>query len=56
MLKIWNLDLDSSPRFNHGDNRLVFRLADVFLMAAECENELNGTANAYQYSHSINFN
>ncbi|WP_242085559.1 RagB/SusD family nutrient uptake outer membrane protein [Aestuariivivens sediminis] len=47
MLKIWNLDLDSSPRVNHRANRRVFRLAEVFLMVAECENELNGAANAY---------
>ncbi|WP_460542319.1 RagB/SusD family nutrient uptake outer membrane protein, partial [Echinicola sediminis] len=53
MPKFMNLDLESSPRFNHSDNRLVFRLADVYLMAAECENELNGPANAYQYIHPI---
>lgn len=51
--KFMNLDFGTSPRFNHGDNRLVFRLADVYLMAAECENELNGPANAYQYIHPI---
>ncbi|WP_194766554.1 RagB/SusD family nutrient uptake outer membrane protein [Tamlana sp. I1] len=53
MAKVWNLDVDDSPRFNHSDNRLVFRLADVYLMAAECENELNGPVNAYQYIHPI---
>lgn len=53
MPKFWNLDLDTSPRFNHEDNRMVFRLADVYLMAAECENELNGPANAYQYIEPI---
>lgn len=53
MPKFWNLNLETSPRFNHSDNRLVFRLADVYLMAAECENELNGPANAYQYIHPI---
>ena len=53
MAKFWNLELDRSPRFNHSDNRMVFRLADVFLMAAECENELNGPGNAYQYIHPI---
>lgn len=51
--KFMNLKFGTSPRFNHGDNRLVFRLADVFLMAAECENELNGPGNAYQYIHPI---
>ena len=53
MAKFWNLDLETSPRFNHSDNRMVFRLADVYLMAAECENELNGPANAYQYIHAV---
>jgi hypothetical protein len=53
MPKFWNLDLDTSPRFNHEDNRMVFRLGDVYLMAAECENEVNGPGNAYQYIHPI---
>ncbi|TKD63411.1 RagB/SusD family nutrient uptake outer membrane protein [Flavobacterium sp. ASW18X] len=53
MAKFWNLDLATSPRFNHEDNRMVFRLADVYLMAAECENELNGPANAFQYLNPI---
>lgn len=53
MAKFWNLDLETSPRFNHEDNRMVFRLADVYLMAAECENELNGPGGAYQYIHPI---
>ncbi|TDT47393.1 putative outer membrane starch-binding protein [Maribacter spongiicola] len=53
MGKFWNLDLESSPRFNHSDNRMVFRLADVYLMAAECENEANGPGNAYQYIEPI---
>ncbi len=53
MPKFMNLDFNTSPRFNHEDNRMVFRLADVYLMAAECENELNGPANAYQYIHAV---
>ncbi|MFC4722267.1 RagB/SusD family nutrient uptake outer membrane protein [Geojedonia litorea] len=53
MPKFMNLNFETSPRFNHGDNRLVFRLADVALMAAECENELNGPGNAYQYIRKI---
>lgn len=53
MPKFWNLDVNNSPRFNHSDNRLVFRLADVYLMAAECENEINGPGNAYQYIHAV---
>ena len=53
MPKNMNLSLEMSPRFNHSDNRMVFRLGDVYLMAAECENEINGPANAYQYIHAI---
>ncbi|MFY0653378.1 MAG: RagB/SusD family nutrient uptake outer membrane protein [Cyclobacteriaceae bacterium] len=53
MTKFTNFDFNISPRFNHEDNRMVFRLADVYLMAAECENEVNGPANAYQYIHPI---
>lgn len=53
MPKFMNLDFEFSPRFNHEDNRMVFRLADVYLMAAECENELNGPANAYQYINAV---
>lgn len=53
MPKFMNLKLDSSPRFNHSDNRMVFRLADVYLMAAECQNELSGPANAYQYINAV---
>ncbi|SMC80152.1 RagB/SusD family nutrient uptake outer membrane protein [Cellulophaga tyrosinoxydans] len=55
MPKFWNLNLDTSPRFNHSDNRLVFRLADVKLMAAECENERPGgnPDAAYEYIKEI---
>ena len=53
MPKFMNLSLETSPRFNHSDNRMVFRLADVYLMAAECENEVNGPANAYKYIEPI---
>ncbi len=53
MSKAMNLSTETSPRFNHSDNRLIFRLADVYLMAAECENELNGPTNAYQYIEPI---
>jgi len=55
MAKFWNLELDRSPRFNHSDNRMVFRLGDVALMAAECENERPGgspTA-AFEYIRKI---
>ena len=53
MLKMWNLDQINSPRGNHGDNKIIFRLADVYLMAAEAENELNGPAEAYQYINRV---
>ncbi len=53
MPKKWNLDQINSPRTNHGENYIVFRLADVYLMAAEAENELNGPANAYQYINTV---
>jgi hypothetical protein len=53
MAKMMNLKLATSPRFNHSDNRMVFRLADVYLMLAECENELSGPANAYQYINAV---
>jgi hypothetical protein len=53
MPKLWNLNQITSPRGNHGENRIVFRLADVYLMAAEAENELNGPANAYQYINAV---
>ena len=53
MPKMWNLDQINSPRGNHGDNKIIFRLADVYLMAAEAENELNGPADAYQYINMV---
>ena len=53
MPKRWNLDQINSPRGNHADNKLIFRLADVYLMAAEAENELNGPTSAYQYINKV---
>ncbi len=53
MPKFWAIDLETSPRFNHRENKIIYRLADVYLMAAEAENELNGPANAYQYIHAV---
>ena len=53
MPKNMNLSLETSPRFNHSDNRMVFRLGDVYLMAAECANEVSGPDDAYQYIHAI---
>lgn len=53
MPKNWNLDAINSPRGNHGENYIVFRLADVYLMAAEAENELNGPDLAYQYINKV---
>ncbi|MDN5204278.1 RagB/SusD family nutrient uptake outer membrane protein [Fulvivirgaceae bacterium BMA10] len=39
--KFQNFDQQTSPRFNHRDNTVVFRLADVYLMLAEALNEQN---------------
>ncbi|TNJ46005.1 RagB/SusD family nutrient uptake outer membrane protein [Tamlana fucoidanivorans] len=50
--KNWNLN-NSSPRENHSENYIVFRLADIYLMAAEAENELNGPGNAYFYVNKV---
>lgn len=51
--KMWNLDQENSPRSNHPENYVVFRLADIYLMAAEAENELNGPDQAYAYVNSV---
>ncbi|CAN5773274.1 RagB/SusD family nutrient uptake outer membrane protein [soil metagenome] len=53
MPKFMSLNFVNSPRGNHGEATLVFRLADVYLMAAEAENELNGPGNAYQYINAV---
>ena len=53
MPKMWNLNIATSPRFNHSDNKLIFRLGDTYLMLAEAENELNGPTAAYQYVNAI---
>lgn len=51
--KMWNLDQENSPRSNHPENYVVFRLADIYLMAAEAENELNGPEGAYTYVNAV---
>ncbi|MEJ7693715.1 RagB/SusD family nutrient uptake outer membrane protein [Daejeonella sp.] len=51
--KSWNLNQANSARTNHPENYIVFRLADIYLMAAEAENELNGPANAYKYVNKV---
>lgn len=51
--KNWNLDQENSLRSNHPENYIVFRLADVYLMAAEAENELNGPGSAYAYVNRV---
>ena len=51
--KNWNLDQTNSPRGNHPENYYVFRLADIYLMAAEAENELNGPDDAYAYVNAV---
>ncbi|WP_299552319.1 RagB/SusD family nutrient uptake outer membrane protein [Seonamhaeicola sp.] len=50
--KNWNVT-KTSPRFDHHENYIVFRLADIYLMAAEAENELNGPNNAYTYVNTV---
>lgn len=51
--KNWNLDQVNSLRGNHHENYIVFRLADIYLMAAEAENELNGPGTAYSYVNEV---
>nr|WKN37327.1 RagB/SusD family nutrient uptake outer membrane protein [Tunicatimonas sp. TK19036] len=50
--KHWNLNFIESPRSNHGELYIIFRLADTYLMAAEAANELNDPA-AYQYINQV---
>ncbi|MEM6840849.1 MAG: RagB/SusD family nutrient uptake outer membrane protein [Bacteroidota bacterium] len=52
MPKRWNLDNVNSPRTNHGELYIVFRLADTYLMAAEAANELNDPA-AFTYINAV---
>lgn len=51
--KNWNLDQVNSLRENHPENYIVFRMADVYLMAAEAQNEISGPDNAYQYVNKV---
>ena len=51
--KLWNLSSTFSPRLNKSENFVMIRLADIYLMAAEAENELNGPSNAYQYVNKV---
>ena len=50
--KNWNLN-NTSPRQNHHENYVVFRLADIYLMAAEAENEISGPGAAYPYVNRV---
>ncbi|MGB7394207.1 MAG: RagB/SusD family nutrient uptake outer membrane protein [Pricia sp.] len=50
--KLWNLN-NTSPRSNHNENYVVFRLADIYLMAAEAEFEMNGPGAAYPYVNRV---
>lgn len=50
MPKFWDI---TSARPNRGYNFIVLRLADVYLMLAEAENELNGPAQAYAPINAI---
>lgn len=51
--KLWNLSKQYSPRGNKSENFVMIRLADIYLMAGEAENELNGPSNAYQYVNTV---
>ena len=51
--KLWSLSKTYSPRGNKSENMVMIRLADIYLMAAEAENELNGPTNAYQYVNTV---
>ncbi len=51
--KFQNFDQELSPRGNHGDNSMVFRLADVYLMLAEALNEQNKGNEALTYVNVI---
>ena len=50
--KLTNLNIDK-PRNAKSENIVLIRLADIYLMAAESENELNGPENAYQYVNKV---
>jgi hypothetical protein len=50
--KLMNLNIDK-PRNSKSENIVLIRLADIYLMAAESENELNGPNNAYQYVNKV---
>ena len=47
-----NLNIDK-PRGSKSENIILIRLGDIYLMAAEAENELNGANNAYQYVNKV---
>ena len=51
--KLLSLSKTYSPRGNKSENMVMIRLADIYLMAAEAENELNGPTNAYQYVNKV---
>ena len=51
--KLWNLSKTYSVRGSKSENMVMIRLADIYLMAGEAENELNGPDNAYQYVNKV---
>lgn len=51
--KYHNLNSGPPSPANSGNNFYVLRYADVLLMRAEAENELNGPANAYTYINLV---
>lgn len=51
--KLWNLNQSSTIRGDRHENFVMIRLADIYLMAAEAQNEISGPDNAYQYVNKI---
>ena len=51
--KLWQPNLEASYRGNRHENFILLRLADVYLMAAEAQNELAGPGEAYQYINKV---
>lgn len=51
--KLWNLNQSSTIRSDRHENIVIIRLADIYLMAAEAENELNGPTAAYTYVNKV---
>ncbi len=51
--KLWQPSLEASYRGERHENFILLRLADVYLMAAEAQNELAGPGQAYQFINKV---